>query len=121
MANHTVRFRVDCKINAGKLDAFQSIGEAMIAGTQKEPGALEYEWFLSGDRTRCQLLESYANPDAVLAHLTGPVVQELVPKLLETSSISSFDVFGDPGPKAAEILAGLGAEIFQFWRGLTPD
>jgi hypothetical protein len=41
-----------------------------------------------------------------------------VPKLLDVSSIDSFHVYGDPGPKAAEALAGIGAEILPFWHGL---
>jgi len=73
---------------------------------------------LSGDRKHCRLVENYNDADAVLAHMTGAVVRELVPKLLEVSSLKRFEVYGDPGPKAAEALAGVGAEIFQFWEGL---
>jgi hypothetical protein len=54
----------------------------------------------------------------VQAHIEGAVVRDLVPKLLEVSSIDSFHVYGDPGPKAAEALTGIGAEIFPFWLGL---
>ena len=118
MSKQTVRFNVDLTINDGKLDAFQSVVQTMIAGTQKEPGALEYTWHLSSDRKRCRLLEAYADANAVLAHINGPVVQELVPKLLQTATLNRFEVYGDPGPKSAEILAGIGAEIFPIWRGL---
>ncbi|MGO9126033.1 MAG: putative quinol monooxygenase [Terriglobales bacterium] len=118
MVKQTVRFTVDLTLNTEKVDKFESIAQAMIAGTQKEPGALGYDWFLSGDRKRCRIVETYADANAVLAHLTSPVVQELVPKLLEASSINGFEVYGDPGPKAAEMLAGFGAEIFQLWQGL---
>ena len=119
MIKHTVRFSVDLMINEGKLDEFEGIAQAMIVGTQKEPGALGYDWYLSDDRKRCRLVETYADADAVLAHLTGPVVQELVPKILTASSISRFEVYGDPGPKAAQMLAGLGAQIFEIWHGLS--
>jgi quinol monooxygenase YgiN len=118
MAN-VVRFTVDLTINAGEFDKFESIAQEMIAGSRKEPGTLEYDWHLSGDRRRCRLLEAYADADAVLAHLKGPVVQELVPRLLEASSIGGFEVYGDPGPKAAQMLAGLGAEVFWLWQGLN--
>ncbi len=118
MSKEMVQFNVDLTINEGKLDAFRGIAEAMTAGTQKESGALGYEWYLSSDRKRCRLVENYKNADAVLAHMTSAVVGELVPKLLEVSSLNRFEVYGDPGPKAAESLAGIGAEIFQFWKGL---
>jgi quinol monooxygenase YgiN len=117
MAKQAVYFNVDLTITEGKLDAFEDIAKAMIAATQKESGALAYEWHLSSDRTRCRLLETYADESAVLAHLMGPM-QELVPRLLKVSSLAGFEVYGYPGPKAAEMLAGLGAKFFQHWHGL---
>ena len=57
--------------------------------------------------------------NAALVHMQGPVVQELVPKLLETASITRFEVYGDPGAQAAEMLVKAGAEIFGIWRGLS--
>src|ERR1700691_4133328 len=119
MVNHIVRFTVDLTINAGKFDTFESIAQAMISGTQKEPGALGYDWCLSGDRKRCRIVETYADQNATLGHLTSPVVKELVPKLLETATLNRFEVYGDPGPKATEILAGVGAEIFPVWHGIS--
>jgi quinol monooxygenase YgiN len=118
MVKGTVRFAVDLTIHEGKLDELEGIVQAMVEGSQKEPGNLGYEWFLSADRRCCRLLEIYADADAVLAHLTGPVVQELVPKVLGAASLAGFEVYGNPGPKAAEMLAGFGAEIFEFWHGL---
>jgi len=114
-----VRFTVDLTIDAGKFDSFEEIAQAMIARSLKEPGTLGYDWCLSGDRRRCRLIETYADANGVLAHLTGPVVQELVPELLKTSSISGFEVYGDPGPQSAKMLAGFGAEIFKLWHGLN--
>jgi quinol monooxygenase YgiN len=119
MNRQIVRFTVDLTINAGKFDKFESIVQAMLAATEKEPGTLGYDWCLSGDRTRCRLLETYVDANAVLAHMTGPAVRELVPKLLEVSSVNSFEVYGNPGPEAAQALAGFGAEIFELWQGLS--
>jgi len=119
MNQPTVRSAVDLTIHEGKFEEFDSLAQAMIAGSEKEPGALAYDWCLSGDRRRCRLVETYADANAVLAHLMGPVVRELVPKILGVSSLNGFEVYGDPGPKAAQMLAGLGAEIFPLWRGLS--
>jgi quinol monooxygenase YgiN len=118
MAKQTVYFALDLTINEGQLDGFESIAQTMVAGTQKEPGALAYEWYFSADHKKCRLIETYADANAVLAHINGPVVQELVPKLLGTSSITSFEVYGDPGQKATEMLKGIGAVIFEFRRGM---
>jgi quinol monooxygenase YgiN len=114
----TVRFAVNLTIHEGKFDEFTGIAQAMIASTRKEPGALGYDWYFSSDRKRCRLLETYTDAAAVQAHIAGHAVQDLVPKMLEVSTIAGFEVFGDPGPEAAKILTGLGAEIFPLWRGL---
>jgi quinol monooxygenase YgiN len=119
MAGSTVRFVVSFAINDGALVAFERIARVMSAETQREPGTLAYEWCSSADRTRCRLFEAYLDPGAVLAHLKGPVVQELVPKLLETGSIAGMEVYGDPGLEASTLLAGLGAEVFAPWLGFS--
>jgi len=66
-----------------------------------------------------RLIETYTDANAVLAHFNGPVVQELVPILLGTASLAGFEVYGDPGQKATEMLKGFGAEIFEFRLGLN--
>ena len=119
MADSTVRFVVDFRINDGAFVAFERVARVMAAETQKEPGTLAYEWFLGGDRVRCRLFEAYVDGDAALTHLQGPVVQELVPKLLETGSLAGFEVFGDPRPEVSKIVAGLGAEVFAAWLGFS--
>ncbi|MGA3211527.1 MAG: antibiotic biosynthesis monooxygenase [Terriglobales bacterium] len=118
MNQQAVRFAVDLTINEGKFDDFQGCMHTMISATRKEAGALGYDSYLSSDRRRCRILETYADANAVLAHLTGPVVQQWVPKLLEASSLSRFEVYGDPGPEASRMLASFGAEIFALWQGL---
>jgi quinol monooxygenase YgiN len=118
MAAQTVHFIVDLTIHEGNLAAFEQTAKAMISGTKKEQGALGYEWYMSGDRKSCRLLETYANADAALAHCTGPVVRDLVPKLLESASVAAFEVYGDPGPQVSDMLAGFGAAMFEFRNGL---
>jgi quinol monooxygenase YgiN len=119
VTTQAVHFNVSLNIHEGKLAAFEQTAKAMIAGTQKEPGALGYEWYLSGDHKSCRLLETYANADAALAHCTGPVVRDLVPKLLESASVAGFEVYGDPGTQASAMLAGFGAAMFSFRQGLA--
>ena len=54
--------------------------------------------------------------------ISKPGVQQaftLVPKILEVSTITGFEVYGDPGPKAGEMLAAVGAEIFEHWHGIS--
>ena len=119
MTKSAVYFNVGLKINEGKLDAFKELASAMTAATRQEPGALGYEWHFSDDFMRCRLIETYADVAAVDAHIAGRAVQELVPKLLQVSSITNFEVYGYPGDQAAGVLKGIGAEIFRRWQGLA--
>jgi quinol monooxygenase YgiN len=119
VTKQTVWFAVDLSIHEGKLEEFEQIARTMIAGTQNEPGALHYDWCFSNDHRRCRILETYENSDAVLAHMSGSSVQIYLPRLLEFCKITRFEVYGDPGPKATQMLVHAGAEIFDLWDGIT--
>ena len=110
-----VHFVVAWTVNEGKLAAFEEVAKAMSNGTRKEPGMLAYDWHSSADRKHWRLLETYANPDAVVAHLKGPVVQQLVPKIMEVSKMDLLEIYGNPGPEATAMLTAVGAVIFSDW------
>ncbi len=107
-----VRFVVRLAIKAGRLAEFEALAREMAERTRQEPGALEYRFCLDADRARCRLIEAYADGAAVVAHFQGPVVRELVPRMLQVASLEGFEVFGDPGPQAAALLAGFGAQVY---------
>jgi quinol monooxygenase YgiN len=119
MTTPIVRLQVELNINEGQLDAFEDVAQQMIAVSRQEAGTLAYEFCLSADRTRCRIIEAYTSADAVKAHFSGAAVQEFVPKMLETSSISRFEVYGDPGPQVSAMVTGFGAEIFAAWHGFN--
>ena len=119
MTRDKVWFVVSLDIHEGKLEAFEAMSQKMAARTEEEAGTLAYEFCLSDDRTRCRLVEEYVDAQAVLTHMTSPVVQEMVPQLFESSTISGFEVYGDPGIRAGEILKSVGAELFGPWHGYT--
>jgi quinol monooxygenase YgiN len=118
MAEQPVRLLVEVTIYEEKFDQFEATVLAMVAGSSKETGTLGYDFYLSNDRRRCRLLETYANAEALLAHFKGPVVRELVPRFMEMARLERFEVFGDPGPEMQAMLKGFGADIFQAWHVL---
>jgi quinol monooxygenase YgiN len=118
MSTRTIRFTVEFNVTLGKFDAFEDAARAMTRGTQPEPGTLVYDWYLSRDRQRARLIEAYVDAEAMVAHLKGHVVTKLVPRLLESSQLTRFEVYGDPGKEGAAILATLGAEIFPDWHAI---
>jgi len=115
MDKKIVRFSVSLSITEGKFEAFERLAESMLAATRTNSGALGFDWYLSSDRRQCRLLETYTNADAVIAQMNGPVVHEFIPKMLAVATLNSFEVCGDPGPKAAAMLAGFGAIMFAPW------
>lgn len=118
MNSDRVHFLLDLAIHDGKFEEFAATVERMISRTAKEPGALEYEWYLSDDRSRCRLLETYSNVDAMQRHLAGAVMKELVPKLLTFATLNRFEVCGAPDEQSAATLKSHGAEIYPHWQGL---
>jgi len=118
MNSQRVHFLIDLTIHEGKFDDFAATVRSMTAGTAKEPGALEYEWFLSKDNSRCRLLEIYADVEAMKAHLASTVVRELVPKMLGFATVNRFEVYGVPDDASAAFLTSFGAEIYRHWHGL---
>ena len=113
MTKPGVYFIVDLAIADGKLEAFQKIAQSMVEGTQQEPGALAYEFYLDSSQKQCRLIEIYSDSDAALAHSKGRVVQELVPKLLEVSSLTRFLVYGDLSTEASQLLTQIGAQLYS--------
>jgi len=121
MNSKTVQFTVHFSIKEGMLSGFESTARRMSALAQEECGTLAYDWFLSDDRTSGRLFEHYEDAQAVDAHLSGTIVQELVPELMRFVSVDKFDVNGDPGPEAAAALGSFGATIFKSWSGSTAE
>lgn len=112
-----VRFTVDYEITEGQGAEFARIAREMSVASEAEPGTLGYEWHLSPDGRQCRLLETFADGNAAYAHLSGRVVREQVAELLEFSTITCFEVYGDPGFAAADVLRELGATVFAPWIG----
>lgn len=112
-----VFFTVSFNIMNGRRPAFEATVREMVAASSQEPGSLAYDFYVSADGTQCRLLEAYVDNEAAAAHLTGPVVTVLVPKLLETATLEDFEVYGDASPQVTKILTNLGAKFFPNFYG----
>ena len=112
-----VLLSVGMTMQDGKFEEFQAIVREIVALAKKEPGTLGYEWYKTSDGKSWRLIEIYMDADGLLAHLQGPALKEF-PRLMKMASLSGVQVFGEPGPKAREILTGMGAEIFSHSVGL---
>ena len=108
------------KIPTGRLDEFKEASADYIKEVkEKDKGTLQCDWFLSSDKTECEIREMYESSEAALAHQTN----------LEESIKDIFQKFGTPysvtinGDPSAEVLentkaGGLDAKIYSFLVGI---
>lgn len=102
-------------IAAENVAAFKEVAARALELTRAEATTLQYDWFFSDDETRCVVRETYANSDAVLAHIAN--VGELIGKLAELGGGLEIEAFGDPSPELLEAAAAFEPTIYRFFQG----
>ncbi len=102
-------------IERDKLNEFKKVAAEMLKITQRERGNLQYDYFLNADETVCVVRETYANSDAVLAHMAG--MGELLPRLIELGGGLVVKVFGSPSPALLEAAAALKPAVYSYLQG----
>lgn len=115
-----IHYTVEFTLKQDARDRFESLAEECISRVRRdEPNTLGYEWYITADGSKCHIDEWFKDSDAMLEHLGGSVVTEVLPKLLEAGEITGFDVHGELSPKAEEALAAFGTRNFQPLAGFT--
>ncbi|MDH3704520.1 MAG: antibiotic biosynthesis monooxygenase [Acidimicrobiia bacterium] len=104
-------------VKDGQLESLRELMDEMVAATTNEPGALVYEWFISGDGTAVHIYERYADSDAVLIHLGS--FANFADRFFGAVDPTGFFVYGEPSDTAAEALTGAGAQIMGRFGGFA--
>ena len=101
-------------IASENLAEFKQVAARALESARGEPGTVQYDWFFNDDESRCVVRETYANSEAVLAHLgnTG----ELLGKLIELGGFQ-VEVFGDPSAQLMEAAAALQPSTYSYFQG----
>ena len=98
------------KIREGKLEGFKQQAAICISQVkEKDPGTLQYDWFLNSDKTECEIREAYESSEALLAHVAN---------LREPLGIL-FEQY--PSPELLQNTAkmkGVGVKTYSFLQGL---
>jgi len=103
------------KIAPGDLAEFKRLAGQALELTKGEAGTLQYDWFFSGDESKCVVRETYEKSDAVLAHVAN--MGELLGKLAELGGGLEIEAFGTLSPQLAEAVAGLQPTVCGFFQG----
>jgi len=101
----TVSWTIDLDIHPDRRSEFQSLMTEMIAGTKdNEPGALDYQWYITEDGLRGQIYERYRNSEAVMEHL-GNFGEKYADRFMEIMTPTRFVIYGKPSEAVRNALA----------------
>ncbi len=106
--NDNIYWVLELAIKPGEADNFKAVMGDMIEATDKEPGALNYEWTFSADGGTCHIYERYADSAATLAHL-GTFGANFAERFLAAADPTRFTVYGNPSDEVRGALDGFGA------------
>jgi quinol monooxygenase YgiN len=95
-------------VKDGRLEELRTLMDEMVESTRGEPGALGYQWFVSGDGTAVHIYERYADDAATIAHL-GTFGEKFAARFLDVVQPTGFTVYGSPGDDVRKVLDGFGA------------
>jgi quinol monooxygenase YgiN len=102
-------------IAPGNLADFKELAARALELTSGEEATLQYDWFFSDDETKCVVRETYANSDAVLAHVAN--MGDLIGKLAELGGGLQIEAFGDPSPELLEAAAVFQPTVYRYFQG----
>jgi quinol monooxygenase YgiN len=101
-------------IAPGNLAEFKEVAARALEITRGEETTLQYDWFFSDDETKCVVRETYANSDAILAHIAN--VGDLIGKLAELGGGLEIEAFGELSPELQEAAAAFEPTVYKFFQ-----
>jgi quinol monooxygenase YgiN len=108
------------KIPSGTLEEYkQQVSEYIRQIKEKDTGTLQFDWFISDDKTECEIRETYASSESALAHQDN--LYELQGIIFKKFGIPySVVIYGDPSPELLENAkaGGMEVKIFTLLQGL---
>ncbi|MCU1501364.1 MAG: hypothetical protein JWM12_718 [Ilumatobacteraceae bacterium] len=102
-------------IDPARVDEFNALAAELLEITQGDAGALQYDWYISDDNTRCVLRETYTDSAALLAHL--PLVNEHLIKIGEISGGIDADILGAASPELQAVIEAAGTRSYRYFQG----
>ena len=113
-----VSWVLEVAVKPGKLEEFRSLMNEMVASTEKEPGSLSYEWFISEDGATTHIYERYADSAATLVHV-GNFGANFAGRFLAAVDPTRLSVYGEPSKEVADALSAFGPAYFGTFGGFA--
>jgi len=93
------------KFHPGKREEYLRLSDQAVELVRaKEPGTLQYDLYLNGDRSECMFIERYRDSEAAIAHVAN--VGHLFAPVLATVSVVHGELLGEPSADLRARLAG---------------
>jgi autoinducer 2-degrading protein len=92
---NTISWVLEMTVKPGQLDTLKELMEQMVAATSAEPGATNYEWYLSEDGTTLHIYERYVDSDAAVAH-GASFVANWAAQFMSCLDVTRLTVYGNP-------------------------
>jgi quinol monooxygenase YgiN len=77
-----------------------------------EEGTLEYSYYLTSDETKCLMIETYASPEALSAHMGH--VGHLLGPLFESGGSVDVNILGDAPEALIEATKGFQPTLYSL-------
>ena len=122
MASNDIRLVAQLNVREGRLDALKAAFEEAAAIAIDNPGMLSYEFYASDDGATAWALERYADSDACVGHLDGPVGSDGIPRIFAEADLAFIKLYGNVSPEAEaafRVLAGDNLTIYRPLAGFT--
>jgi quinol monooxygenase YgiN len=111
MDNNQIHIRAEITIGEGKAEEFKKLVQDMSRTVEaNEPDTIEYRFYINGSETKCIVHEIYRNSEAAIAHNDGVASQKILPRIFSISTITRFDVYGNPSEELQKVLTSVGAQ-----------
>ena len=101
-------------IPSENVESFKKLaGECVEVVREKDPGTLQYDWFLSADGSQCIVRETYASSDDMMAHMGN--LGDLLGQLVELGGALEVEVFGAPSEELQEAAAAFEPAVYAHF------
>jgi quinol monooxygenase YgiN len=118
MSDH-IEWVLEMGIHSGCAGDIPALVSDMVAHTRaNEPGALVYEYYLSPDKSRCTVIERYADSEAVMTHLMH-FQDQFADRFFATFKPTRFTVYGPANDEVRAALSGMGATFEDKLNGFN--
>jgi quinol monooxygenase YgiN len=115
-----IHIRAEFIIENDNVEQFKKlIREMSYAVETNEPSTLVYQFYLSGDGTKCMVHESYVDSEAVLSHNESSASKTILPRIFNIAKLNTLDVYGNPTNELKKLLASFNSQIFNLYTGFS--